>query len=155
RYNIPDIGVFLWRLRAYPLERVTATPIAPGCFAVHPVGLDAAMFRQPPASPEFTKGVSPDQVPAPLPRRVLSDALERSRYAHACDLPLPAPVYFSPDAPAFAVYADGETSPIPAEEIMVCDLSGPAPWRLPARLQRYQCRPVDAAEADSAVGLFQ
>src|SRR5262249_33502642 len=47
RYNLPNVGIFVWRLESYPLEHVSGRRVgaaAEGRFAVHPLGLDAPLF---------------------------------------------------------------------------------------------------------------
>ena len=40
KYNIPNIGIFLWRLQSYPLARVTARKILGGGYTFDPTGKD-------------------------------------------------------------------------------------------------------------------
>lgn len=59
RHNLPNVGVFLWRLRSYPLARATPREIAgkPGCYTFSPLGNDAPLFTHPrphPATPRET-----------------------------------------------------------------------------------------------------
>jgi hypothetical protein len=143
RYNIPTVGIFLWRLAAYPLEQVTAREVAPGCYTVHPFGIDTPLFNQP--RPEAPDG--PLRVPAPLARRALHEEVEGLRQA-AVDRVAPAPAAYFADPPVLTVYLDGAAEPVPADEIVICDLSGPMPWRRPASRRRT------VAKVDAGAGTY-
>ena len=45
RHNVPHVGIFLWRLGSYVVERTTARPIpgSPGCYRFDPLGLDTQL----------------------------------------------------------------------------------------------------------------
>jgi hypothetical protein len=70
RYNIPNIGIFLWRLEAF---RLTALPLVPDPgdasgrrFRLNPLGADMQLFRAPRAEPDISHLAEPVNVPAPL-----------------------------------------------------------------------------------------
>jgi hypothetical protein len=79
RYNIPNVGLFLWRVAAVPLVRVPLTPV-PGDatgrrFRVDQLGLDEPIYGPPSTVDEITSLARPADVPLPLSRRYLSDHL--------------------------------------------------------------------------------
>ncbi len=47
RHNIPNIGIFLWRLQSYPLHNVMPMEIAEGCYTFTSCGYDAPLFNRP------------------------------------------------------------------------------------------------------------
>jgi hypothetical protein len=50
RYNIPNIGLYLWRLQSYSIERGTARQIGPAAderYTFNPLGLDEPLFNPP------------------------------------------------------------------------------------------------------------
>ncbi len=151
RTNLPNAGIFLWRLQAYPVSGGTAARIASGCFTFHPLGFDAPLFNIPQTEAGITHLAEPANVPAPLERRALYAELEARRQGLAdgraeSDLEAEA-VYFG-RRPVFTVYRAGGT-PIPARKVLICDLSDPpAPlpehWRRPPTTLRYQ--PADPAQ---------
>ena len=104
RYNIPDIGIFAWRLRAYPLTATPAVavdPADPTRFHLHPLGMPAPMFTLPVTEDEITHLAEPINVPHPLGRRE-----------------------FDAEIPTF--YGPGLSLDIPgvtADAVDVCDLS--------------------------------
>ncbi|HEB78745.1 MAG TPA: hypothetical protein ENI90_09495 [Methylothermaceae bacterium] len=78
RYNIPNVGLFLWRLQAYPLHRARAREIEGNWgFTFHPLGLDAPLFNRPRTETEITHLAEETHVPAPLRRRALREDLEQ------------------------------------------------------------------------------
>jgi hypothetical protein len=76
RYNIPNIGIFLWRLGAFRLSNVPLTP-HPGDatgrrFRVNPLGADLQLFRWPQPEEAIEHLAEPLNVPAPLRVRELA-----------------------------------------------------------------------------------
>jgi len=78
KWNIPNVGLFLWRLRGYSLTRtpLAAAQLPPALadnqhFRFHPLGLDVALFNRPETEDEFTHLAEPLNVPMPISRRML------------------------------------------------------------------------------------
>lgn len=107
RYNIPNVGIFLWRIGAHRLARSPAAPAggAGRRFRFDPLGTDAALFTLPEIEDEITHLAEPINVPAPIGRRTLDRELDR---------------YYGPGR-SLSVQFDG--APVPAADIAVCDLS--------------------------------
>jgi hypothetical protein len=79
-YNIPRLGVFLWRLKSYPA--ILVTPVAvdgcPGWYTFDPTGRDIPLFAAGRTSGAFgSQWVSPTeaQLPTPISRDLLSGGL--------------------------------------------------------------------------------
>jgi hypothetical protein len=70
-FNIPHIGIFLWRLHAYPLTQSDAFPIDKRCFLFSPLGNNTQLFTMPQTEDEISHIAEPVNVPAPLSRRIL------------------------------------------------------------------------------------
>ncbi|MGV9456393.1 hypothetical protein [Streptomyces sp. NPDC003635] len=71
RYGIPNVGLFLWRLRAYPVSGVTAHPAAPGerhRFLLDPLGAPVQLFTKAVAETELTRPAESVILPMPLTR---------------------------------------------------------------------------------------
>lgn len=72
RYNIPTIGLFVWRLRSYP---VTQTPayyredVGVHCYTFSVLGNDAPLYTRPEPEPDPTHIAEESNVPAPIKRR--------------------------------------------------------------------------------------
>ena len=72
KYNIQNIGIFLWRLHSVFADEVTG--VSTGCatgFLFHPLGFDTQLFTNPVTEDEITHLAEPINVPAPISRRVL------------------------------------------------------------------------------------
>jgi len=76
RYNIPHVGIFLWRLAAMPVTGVPLTPHqgdATGTrFRLNPLGADQLLFRKPVVEDSISHIAEPANVPAPLGIRELA-----------------------------------------------------------------------------------
>lgn len=108
RYNIPNIGLFLWRLRSQPLQGVSARQVDAARFTIDPLGLSRAVFTVPDTLEAASATVTVENVPLPLTRRTM-----RRDLAH---------YYGNAEDPAsIVVSVDGQVQPI--EAISVCDLS--------------------------------
>ncbi len=147
KYNIPNIGLYLWRLQSYPLQRVDAFPVTgtgipSGAFTFNGLGLDSALFNQPRTEQEITHLAEEIHVPGLLRRRGLFDELE-ARRDDQVNGRVHTPYFFSDDAtsarrpasPAFRIYLNGSSSPIPFEEITICNLSD---WNSPPATKIYE-----------------
>ena len=134
RHNLPNVGLLLWRLEAYPFEiPVEARPVTDppdGRYWLHPYGLDASLFNRERTEDQITHLAEEVHVPGPLRRRPLFEELSARRAAwEAGDAP--TSTYFfdaDDDEPAvFEVSLDGV--PIRPEQVIVCDLTD---WTAPA-----------------------
>jgi hypothetical protein len=80
RHNIPNIGIYLWRVRAFPLTRspAIADPVIGGgrCFRFNPLGTDMALYNKPATEEEISHLAEPRNVPMPLDRRWLKAHLD-------------------------------------------------------------------------------
>lgn len=80
RYNIPNIGIFLWRLQPFRLSDVPLTP-DPGDatgrkFRFNPLGADQLLFRLPATEKQVTHLAEPANVPAAIDLRLMARALK-------------------------------------------------------------------------------
>ena len=115
RHNIPSVGVFVWRLGAYPVTRAPAycrETAGAHCYAFSVLGNDAPLFTDPAPEPSPHHIAGPLHVPAPIRRR----ALERSISDH-----------YGPSR-SLTIWVDGWGShtpeePVPPEAIVVADLT--------------------------------
>jgi len=136
KYNIPNIGIFLWRLQSYWVDRAEASPPeenpGEGKYTFNPLGVDAPLFNRPQTETEITHIAEEHNAPAPLRRRPLFDELEARRAVLAPDK-TPRAVYFGKQ-PVFEVYLNGDQGPVAPEKIMICDLGGweSSGWQPPA-----------------------
>jgi len=138
RYNIPNVGLFLWRLQPYAVGLGTAREVGlPGKerYSFDPVGRDVPLFNTPRTETDISRLSREENVPGSLRRRVLYDELEAMRQALADDAQ-PSSVYFRPDAPGpvLEVTVDDDADPIPPEFVLICNLED---WRRPNKTKSY------------------
>ncbi len=112
RHNIPNIGLTLWRVRAFPLTRSPAVEdpdIGAGLrFRFNPLGVDMALYNTPETEEEISHLAEPRNVPLPLARRWLK--------THLND-------YYGPDKSLWLELDGNPPQLIASNKIRVCDLS--------------------------------
>ncbi len=106
-HNIRNIGIYLWRLTAYPQPRSPAFRHAARRFFFNSLGFDTPLFNLPLSEETVTHLAEPANVPHPLERRLL-------------DLDL-ADYY----GRAFVLFIDGIS--VPVSDVHVCDLRDDGP----------------------------
>ena len=112
RHNIPNIGLYLWRVRAFPLTRSQAVAdpdIGGGLrFRFNPLGTDMALYNTPETEEEISHLAEPGNVPMPFARRWLKTHLDD---------------YYGPDK-SFWLELDGNPPQLIARNnIRICNLS--------------------------------
>lgn len=75
KYNIPNVGLFLWRLEAFRLHGSPAVGLDANRFLFSPLGINLPLFTRPETERDITHLAEPINVPAPISRRVLDAAL--------------------------------------------------------------------------------
>ena len=104
RYNIPHVGIHLWRLRAYALTQSPAVPAAAGearRFLFSPTGANCPLFTLPTSEDEISHLAEPISVPLPIGRRTFGDAM---------------PAYYGP---GLSLVIEG----VAPAQVTACDLS--------------------------------
>jgi hypothetical protein len=107
RFNIPNLGIFLWRLGAYPHTRARAFALDGQRFLFSPLGHTMPLFTRPVALgaiDEFTSRVERLNVPAPISRRVADRYLAD---------------YYAPDK-SFFLWVDD--APVDEADVRICNL---------------------------------
>jgi hypothetical protein len=119
-YNIPNVGVFVWRLRAYSLTRSPAAPAFAGDlrrFKFHPLGLDTHLFTLPESESEIAQVAGPLNVPTPITRRALDRKDEGARRFDD---------YYGEGLSFLIEHAGAGVSddptPVESKDVVVCDL---------------------------------
>lgn len=160
KYNIPNIGIFLWRLQDYQIGPIPVpkSPHDPsktdlngltrqgdaraivtrpdGRYTFNPLGASAPLFNLPRTQTDARQLAAEINVPGPLRRRPLYEEFEALRQSEVDNAPAPTPVYFGTD-PVFRVAIDGEF--VPFDQIMICDIGdiSATDWRRPAASKSY------------------
>jgi hypothetical protein len=109
RYNVPNVGLHVWRLNAYPLRATDAREVPDGTglhYTFSSLGNDTALFNQPRTEVGTAHIAEEINVPQPLRRRRVHAAKE-DYYGSGLSL---------------LVARDGID--IPPEEIVICNLDG-------------------------------
>jgi hypothetical protein len=125
RYNIPSLGLFVWRLKSYP---VTYTPaycleeVGPHCYMFSVLGNDTPLYNRPQPETEPTHIAEEVNLPTPIRRRAFEerivgeDGVEHTQAAAA---------YYGPSlmiwAPGWP--RRGAEQPIPRTAIIPADLT--------------------------------
>ena len=119
RYNIQNIGVFLWSLSAYSVTGSPATPLAgnaagePQCYRFNPLGMDIPLFHKAASQGvDITALAQPFNVADRLRRRALCTDIEQGVGAS----------YYGPGN-SLLLSIDGQ--PLDPYQIRVGDLAGP------------------------------
>jgi hypothetical protein len=115
RYNIPSVGVFVWRLGAYSVSDTPAwcaEHIGPHCCTFSVLGQDAPLFIDPQAETDPTAIAEECNLPSPIRLKDFADRKEH---------------YYGPDK-SLAIWAEDWAGydadrPLPASAIIPADLS--------------------------------
>ena len=137
KYNLPNVGLYLWRLKTYTVMHGDARPAndAPaGCFRFHPMGYDAPLFNPPRTEDEIMHLAEEINVPGTLRRLPLSLELEARRTSITKNED-PVCLYFG-DPPVFEVFLDDADEPLAPDEIVIANLEGweSLGWKPPSSL---------------------
>lgn len=82
RYNIPDVGVFVWRLKSYSVTKTPAyclEEVGPHCFTFSVLGNDTPLYIHPQPEPTPTHIAEELNVPKPIRRRALDMDLKKQQ----------------------------------------------------------------------------
>ncbi len=157
RYNIANIGLFVWRAEAFVLPlseaRATAGGVA-GRYHLDPLRRDLALANTPEAERSIESLAQEEHTPSLLRPLALYEEMEAQRQALADGSPPPAPVFMT-EEPPFDIWlrpnAGDPLERVPAEQIMICHLgdlpADPNDWRRPPASVNYQPEDGGAAVA--------
>lgn len=104
-YNIPNIGIFLWRLGSFSLRNAPAFKVDDRRYLFNALGQDAPLYNRPQSEDQITHLAEPISVPMPLSRRVLDRDKE---------------IYYGVNN---SLSLNVDNANIPASEIRICNLS--------------------------------
>ena len=112
RYNIPNVGIFLWRLQPFRLSNLPLTPDAADAtgtkFRFNPLGADLQLFRRPQTEKLISHIAEPANVPDPL--RIREIALQ-VRAAQQTSLVVSKTMDYG-DGCSFVIRRSGAVAPI-------------------------------------------
>ncbi|MGH6846867.1 MAG: hypothetical protein ACREC0_05370 [Methylocella sp.] len=113
RYNIPNIGIFLWTLGPYTLSRSPAVSLDARRWRFHPLDIDTQLYTSPQTETQVTQLATPLNVPEPISRRVLNAGLA-NYYTGADNITRSLRLYAG---------VPGAIVPVPIGDVCVCNLS--------------------------------
>jgi hypothetical protein len=131
RYNIPSVGVFVWRLKSYSITQSRphcTEDVRPNCYTFSVLSQDAPLFLKPEPETEATHIAEELNIPAPIRRLAFAKH----------------PKLFYGADKSFAIWAEGwagfhPTEPVPVEAIIPADLSD---WQYAPPLKHIAVDPV-------------
>ncbi|HEY7537039.1 MAG TPA: hypothetical protein VH721_03550 [Gaiellaceae bacterium] len=111
RYNIPNVGIFLWRVQAL---RLAGSPLVEADasgrrYRFDQLGTDKPLFSSPRTEQEITHLAGPLDVPLPLPRRFAAAQL--------------AELYGTGRSLELATESGGVLAALPAADVRICNLA--------------------------------
>src|SRR5262249_14794951 len=115
RFNIPNIGISLWRIDAYSHTRNPALRVDDRRYLVSPLGHPLPLYTNPAAEDEITHLADPINVPDPISRRALADGLALFYGTRATGAEAPDRV-----DPSIVLYVNGVE--VPRANVVVCNL---------------------------------
>ncbi|KLD66159.1 hypothetical protein [Dyella japonica] len=125
RYGVPDLGLFVFRLRSYPVT-VTAAycveDIGPHCYTFSVLGNDTPLFQRPESPAAATTVTQESELPVPLRRYRFAERGPLADYASVSEALYgdgKSVLIYAPDWPS-----KGQGLPVPREALMPADLSG-------------------------------
>jgi len=71
KYNIPNIGIFLWRIGASSRKKSVAFRISDLRYTFHSLGVDTPLYNFPKAETTISQLAEPQNMPVPFQRRLL------------------------------------------------------------------------------------
>jgi hypothetical protein len=76
KYNIPNVGIHLWRIQAFPMIDAPASKVDDHRYLFDALGKDTQLYTWPETEEQITHLAEPINVPAPISRRVLDRYFE-------------------------------------------------------------------------------
>ena len=126
RYNIPGVGIFVWRLKSYS---VTETPAycleeeAPECYTFSVLGNDTTLHNKPEPETEPTHIAEELNLPTPIRRRAFEKRIFENGKLERIEA---SENYYDRSLSIFQLDRKGELTRIPRDKIIPANLSD---WR--------------------------
>lgn len=131
RFNIPGVGLFIWRLKTYTITKAPACCIenkSPNCYSFSVLGNDVQLFTKPEPETNPSHIAEENNLPVPIRRWVFDKQKDK----------------FYGDGKSFQIWVQGwngykSTQPLPESVIIPADLSE---WSYRPPLNRVAIDPV-------------
>lgn len=144
-YNIPTVGLFVWRLKPYSVTHAPAyclENIGPQCFSFSVLGNNTPLYAKPQLEEELTHIAEEINLPAPIRRRALEERITlrplKTQASAAYYGANKSIAIYAPDWPVKSP-TKGAPQPIPHEFVIPADLSD---WRYRAQRRQIALDPV-------------
>ncbi|MGO9432977.1 MAG: hypothetical protein ACLP00_01625 [Terracidiphilus sp.] len=119
-YNIPSVGVFVWRLKTYSVTQAPAyceEEESPNCFLFNVLGSDTPLYTR----PQSTSAHPPGKLNLPLP--ITRRGLECFETNKATDTMTSGIPYYYGDGKSFEIWTGSPRTLVAASSIVVADLT--------------------------------
>lgn len=131
RYNIPSVGVFVWRLKSYHVTHAPAyclEEVGPQCFTFSVLGNDTPLYNRPQLENKPTNIAGELNLPVPIRRRAFEERVPgpRPRTQASADYYRKSLLIWAPGWPKKGMPKKAMPQPIPRESIRPADLTD---WR--------------------------
>ncbi len=119
-YNIPSVGVFVWRLKTYPVTQAPAfyEDGRPNCYTFSVLGNDSPLYNR--SQPTVAHPPGRINLPTPITRRGL-ECFETDEAAETVASGVP---FYYGDGKAFEIWAGSPRTLVDASSLVVADLTG-------------------------------
>lgn len=128
KYNIPNVGLFLWRVQSYGVQRAPAGRLSTALYSFHPLGYQTELFNLPETETDIAHLAEEINVPAPIRPKALTLDLADFRRRYEADKGIPPESAYYGLNGSIAVYRDGASQPVHPRHIVPMDLTG---WQPP------------------------
>jgi hypothetical protein len=131
RFNIPGIGIFIWRLKTYSVTKTPAYCVeeaAPECYTFSVLGHDTPLYNDPQPETEPTQIADELNLPTPIRRRAFekrvieNGAFKRTEASEK---------YYDRSLAIYRLDKNGELKPVQRETIIPANLSDWEKYRPP------------------------
>ncbi|MFB2894817.1 hypothetical protein ACE1CI_18050 [Aerosakkonemataceae cyanobacterium BLCC-F50] len=141
RYNVTNIGLFIYRLQSYPSDCTTAravfeseTNLTGRYYTFNPLGYkNIPLFNQPQTKTDILTLSEEINLPGILRRAALETELKQRHQSHLQGKILEGIRYFD-NNPVLQIFVNGQPNPIPPEEMLICSLEADEEnksWNIP------------------------
>jgi hypothetical protein len=131
RFNIPGIGIFVWRLKSYPVTKTPAYCVeeeAPECYTFSVLGHDTPLYNDPQPESEPTQIAGELNLPTPIRRRAFEKRIVKDGKVERSEA---SEKYYDRSLSIFLLDRSGNLKQIPREQIIPSNLSDWGKYRPP------------------------
>lgn len=118
KYNIKNVGLFLWQMQSCPVTKSTARRYEEGRYWFHPLGYDMPLFNRPKMALQADQSTDEINVPGMLSRMDLYEDLESLK--RSISEGKDGVSKYMADQPSLQIFLDEQS--ISPEEIVICNL---------------------------------